>query len=47
MPSRIALFSLAVVPVACVVDHIAHASGPADGEAAPIFGVKIPTGYRD
>jgi hypothetical protein len=25
----------------------AHASGQGDGEAAPIFGVKIPAGYRD
>jgi hypothetical protein len=26
---------------------MAHASGRADGEAAPIFGIKIPPGYRD
>jgi len=33
--------------VAGVVVHVAHASGHADGEAAPIFGIKIPPGYRD
>jgi hypothetical protein len=26
---------------------MAHASGEGDGEAVPIFGVKIPPGYRD
>ena len=26
---------------------MAHASGHADGEAVPIFGIKIPPGYRD
>jgi Cytochrome P460 len=29
------------------VIYMAHASGDADGGAAPIFGVKIPPGYRD
>ena len=47
MPSRIAFLLLAVAAVAGVVVHMAHASGHGDGEAAPIFGVKIPTGYRD
>ena len=37
----------AVVALAGVVAHMAPASGQADGEAAPIFGVKIPAGYRD
>ncbi|MGA7485678.1 MAG: cytochrome P460 family protein [Xanthobacteraceae bacterium] len=27
--------------------YMAPASGQADGEAAPIFGIKIPPGYRD
>jgi hypothetical protein len=27
--------------------YMAPASGQADGEAAPIFGIKIPSGYRD
>jgi hypothetical protein len=25
----------------------ARAAGPADGETAPVFGIKIPPGYRD
>jgi hypothetical protein len=33
--------------VAYMVANMAPASGQADGEAAPIFGVKIPPGYRD
>ena len=36
----------AVAALAGVVAYMAHAS-QADGEAAPIFGVKIPPGYRD
>ena len=39
---RIALLLVAVVALAGVVAHMAAASGQADGEAAPIFGVKIP-----
>src|ERR1700752_2850652 len=27
--------------------YMAPSSGQADGEAAPIFGIKIPAGYRD
>jgi hypothetical protein len=40
---------LLVVGVALsgVIVYMAHASGRADGEAAPIFGIKIPPGYRD
>jgi hypothetical protein len=38
---------VAVGALAGVVAHMAPASGQADGEAAPIFGVKIPPGYRD
>jgi hypothetical protein len=38
---------VAVAALAGVVAHVAPASGQADGEAAPIFGVKIPPGYRD
>src|ERR1700692_2230294 len=37
----------AVVALTVVVVYKAHPSGHADGEAAPIFGVKIPPGYRD
>src|ERR1700736_5987171 len=37
----------AVVALTVVVVYKAHPTGHADGEAAPIFGVKIPSGYRD
>jgi hypothetical protein len=42
------VFVLVVVgALAGVVANMAPASGQADEEAAPIFGVKIPPGYRD
>ena len=44
---RIVFVLVAVVALAGVVAYVAPASGQADGEAAPIFGVKIPPGYRD
>ena len=44
---RIVLALLAVVALAGVVAHMAPVSGQADGEAAPIYGIKIPAGYRD
>ena len=44
---RIAFVLFAVVAVAGVVAFTAPASGHAQGEAAPIFGIKIPPGYRD
>ena len=44
---RIVFVLVAVVALAGVVAYMAPASGQADGEAAPIFGVKIPPGYRD
>ena len=44
---RAAFLLVAVVAVAAVVVHMAHASGHADEKAAPIFGIKIPPGYRD
>ena len=37
----------AVVALTGVVVYMAHASEQSDGAAAPIFGVKIPPGYRD
>lgn len=37
----------AVVALAGVVVYMAHASGRSDGEADPVFGIKIPPGYRD
>jgi hypothetical protein len=44
---RIAYFFFAVVTLTGVVVCSAPASGHADGEAAPIFGIKLPPGYRD
>ena len=44
---RIVFVSAAVVALAGVVAYIASASGQAYGEAAPVSGVKIPSGYRD
>jgi hypothetical protein len=44
---HIAFLLVAVAAGAGVVAFTAPASGHADGEAAPIFGVKIPPGYRD
>jgi hypothetical protein len=44
---RIVFALVAVVAAAGVVASMAPASGQADGEAAPIFGVTIPPGYRD
>jgi hypothetical protein len=38
---------LAVVALTGVAVYMAHASEYADDEAAPIFGIKIPPGYRD
>jgi hypothetical protein len=44
---RIAFLLVAVATLAGVVAFTAPASGHADEEAAPIYGVKIPAGYRD
>ncbi|MGA7906353.1 MAG: cytochrome P460 family protein [Candidatus Sulfotelmatobacter sp.] len=44
---RIAFLLVAVATVAGVVASTAPLSGHADGDAAPIFISKIPTGYRD
>jgi hypothetical protein len=43
----IAFCLLAVAAVAGVVASSAPASGTADEQAEPIFGIKIPAGYRD
>src|SRR5271154_6606030 len=37
----------AVVTLTGVIVYMAHAAGDTDREAAPIFGIKIPPGYRD
>jgi hypothetical protein len=44
---RIAFLLLAVTTVGGVVAATTPASGRSDGEAAPIFGIKIFPGYRD
>ena len=44
---RVGFLLLAVVTVAGIVAHMAHASGQSDGASSPIYGVKIPAGYRD
>ena len=44
---RIVSVSIAVAALAGGIANIAPASGDADGEASPIYGVKIPAGYRD
>ncbi|MGA6985660.1 MAG: cytochrome P460 family protein [Terriglobales bacterium] len=44
---RIAFLLLAIATLAGIAAYAAHASGQSDGEAAPIFGITIPPGYRD
>src|SRR5918996_926609 len=44
---RIVFVLVAVGALAGVVAYMAPASGQVDGEAAPIFGIKLPPGYRD
>jgi Cytochrome P460 len=44
---RIVCALVAVAALAGVAAYVAPASGQSDGEAAPIFGIKIPAGYRD
>ena len=44
---RIVFLLVAGVTLAVLVPYIAPATGQADGTSAPIFGVKIPAGYRD
>jgi hypothetical protein len=44
---RLVLVLVGVGALAGMVAHMVPASGQADAEAAPIFGVRIPPGYRD
>src|ERR1700720_3328372 len=44
---RIAFLLVAVATVAGVVASMGPAPSRADDEAAPLFGIKIPPGYRD
>ncbi len=43
----IVLFPIAVLVLAGIATHQAPASGRGGGQAAPIYGVRIPAGYRD
>lgn len=43
----IAYLMSAVAALTGAVIYVAHASQPAEGEAAPIYGIRIPAGYRD
>ena len=44
---RIGFLLLAVVILAGLVAHMARASEPSDADSSPIYGVKIPAGYRN
>jgi cytochrome P460 len=44
---RIAFFLMAIATMASIGAYTAPVSGHIDEEAAPIFGIKIPPGYRD
>jgi Cytochrome P460 len=44
---RTALVAVAVTAVAGVAAYMGSASGQSNGDAAPIYGIKIPDGYRD
>jgi hypothetical protein len=44
---QIVLATVAIAALAGGIAYIAPASGRADGEASPIYGIKIPSGYRD
>src|ERR1700723_4332924 len=43
----LAYLLVAVVAMTGVVVYMAHASGRSDENAAPMFGIEIPSGYRD
>ena len=44
---RIVFTLVAMAALAGGIAYIAPASGEADGEASPIYGIRIPAGYRD
>jgi Cytochrome P460 len=44
---RIGFFLFVVLAVAGVAAYMARASRQSEGQASPIYGVKIPDGYRD
>ena len=44
---RLVIFSAAVGLAACIIASMPSRAGAADDQATPIFGIKIPPGYRD
>jgi hypothetical protein len=44
---RIGFLLLAVATLAGAAAYMGYASGQSNGESSPIYGVKIPAGYRD
>jgi Cytochrome P460 len=44
---RISILAFAAAAATCIIASMALASGRADDEVSPIFGITIPTGYRD
>jgi hypothetical protein len=44
---RIVFLLLAVATLGGILAYMPHASGQSDESASPIYGVKIPAGYRD
>jgi Cytochrome P460 len=44
---RVAIAAVCVVALSAVAGCVARGAGQADGEATPLFGVKLPRGYRD
>ena len=44
---RFVLMPVAIAALTGLVGYLASASGQTDADAAPIYGIKIPPGYRD
>jgi hypothetical protein len=44
---RIGFALAAIAALGSIAAYLAPASGQVDGDAAPIYGIKIPSGYRD
>jgi hypothetical protein len=44
---RISILAFAAVAATCIIASMALTAGRADDEASPLFGIKIPPGYRD
>jgi Cytochrome P460 len=46
-PIALVVVAVAVTAIAGIATHMESASGQSNGDAAPIYGVRIPPGYRD